>query len=315
MFIVEITSFHAIVLALALPILLLSAFVLLYPSLKKGAGSRFRRYLSYTIKAPSIGPLNPEKEGSSDGYKEYLKRQLKVRLYLVYIGVGLFILSSFVAEFYHVMSDLSMNVSQGSTGIARTWSSVAFLNPFDAGWVGSLPWYGAIPLPPAYAPIYHDPWSWAFFTDTITDNPIFFESRVQVMLLLTIIIGFVFLLPLGVRTVRESFVPSLFYFTTSMLIMSRAIFGLFAQGLSLGLGGSIQYGIMVVTGINFPGLDLLQLVAVIMPIILALFAVFLFIGRRLWQIHYPDDRQSRRWFTLYVSISYWLSLLLMMVMA
>jgi hypothetical protein len=263
MFILEITSFHAIVLALALPILLLSAFVLLYPSLKKGAGSRFRRYLSYTIKAPSIGPLNPEKEGSSDGYKEYLKKQLKVRLYLVYIGVGLFILSSFVAEFYHVMSDLSMNVSQGSTGIARTWSSVAFLNPFDAGWVGSLPWYGAIPLPPAYAPIYHDPWSWAFFTDTITDNPIFFESRVQVMLLLTIIIGFVFLLPLGVRTVRESFVPSLFYFTTSLLIMSRAIFGLFAQGFSLGLGGSIQYGIMVVTGINFPGLDLLHAITII----------------------------------------------------
>jgi len=315
MFILEITSFQAIVLAFALPILLLSAFVLLYPSLKNGSGSRIRRYLSYAIKAPSIGPLNPEREDDSDRYREHLIRQLKVRLYLVYIGIALFILSSFVAEFYHVMSDLSMHVAQGSTGIARTWSSVAFLNPFDAGWVGSLPWYGAIPLPPANAPIFHDPWSWAFFTDTITDNPIFFESRLQGMLLMTIIVGFVFLLPIGIRTVRESFVPSLFYFTASMLIMSRAIFGLFAQGLSLGLGGSIQYGIMVVTGINFPGLDLLQLVAVVMPIILALYAVFLFIGRKLWQIHYPGNHQSRRWFTLYVSISFWLSLLLMMVMA
>lgn len=315
MFILELSSFHAIVLAFALPILLLSAFVLFYPSFKKGAGSRFRRYLSYTIKAPDIGSLNTENDGSSDGYREDLKRRLKVKLYLVYIAIGLFILSSFVAEFYHVMSDLSMPILQGSTGMTRTWSSIAFLNPFDAGWVGSLPWYGSIPLPPMNAPIYHDPWSWAFFTDTITDNPIFFESRVQVMLLLTILVGFVFLLPLGSRTVRESFVPSLFYFTASMLIMSRAIFGLFAQGLSLGLGGSIQYGIMVVTGINFPGLNLLELVVVVMPIILVLYAVFLFIGRRLWQIHYPGDSQSRRWFTIYVSISYWLSLLLMMVVA
>ncbi|UCH05508.1 MAG: hypothetical protein JSW05_04915 [Candidatus Thorarchaeota archaeon] len=314
MFILELTSFQAIVLAFALPILLLSAFVLLYPSLKNGSGSRIRRYLSYAIKAPRIGPLNPRKEDSSGEYRGHLKKQLKVRLYLIYIGIVVFILSSFLAEFYHVMSDLSMPIVQGSTGITRTWSSVAFLNPFDAGWVGSLPWYGAIPLPPWNAPIYHDPWSWAFFTDTITDNPIFFEARLQIMLLLTITIGLVFLLPLGIRTVRESFVPALFYFTTSMLIMSRAIFGLFAQGLSLGLCGSIQYGIMVVTGINFPGLDLLQLVALVMPIILGLYVVFLFIGRRLWQIHYPGDRRSRRWFMLYASVTYWLSLILMVVM-
>ncbi|MHA2602397.1 MAG: hypothetical protein AM324_009740 [Candidatus Thorarchaeota archaeon SMTZ1-83] len=315
MFILELTSFQAILLAFALPILLVSLFVLLYPSLKNGTGSRIRRYLSYTIVGPNIGPLNPQKEDSPDGYREYLRRQLKLRLYLVYLAIGLFVLGSFVAEFYHVMSDLSLHVSQGSTGIARTWSSVAFLNLFDAGWVGSLPWYGAIPLPPANAPVFHDPWSWVFFTDTITDNPVFFESRVQGMLLMSAIVGLVFLLPLGFRTVRESFVPSLFYLTTSMLMTSRAILGLFAQGLSLGLGGSIQYGIMVVTGVNFPGLDLLQLVAVVMPIILALYAIFLFVGRRIWQIHYPSDHQSRRWFALYVSISYWLSLLLTIVMA
>ncbi len=313
MFILEITSFHAIVLALALPILLLSVFVLLYPSLKNGSGSRIRRYLSYAINAPRIGPLNPERGESSEGYRECLKRELKVRLYLAYIGIALFILSSFVAEFYHVMSDLSMPVVQGSTGIARSWSSVAFLNPFDAGWVGSLPWYGAIPLPPAYAPIYHDPWSWTYFTDSFTDNPVFFESVVLSMLGMTFIVGVVFLLPLGLRTVRNAFLPSLFYFTTSMLTMSRAIFGVFAQGLSLEIGGSVQYGIMVVSGIDFPGLDLLQLVAVAMPIILTLFVVFLFIGRRIWQIHYPGKHQSRRWFTLCITVSYWLSLLLMMV--
>lgn len=314
MFILELTSFQAIVLAFALPILLLSVLMLLYPPLKNGSGSRIRRYLSYTIKAPSIGPLNPERESSSGGYGEHLKRQLKVRLCLVYVGIALFIVSSFVAEFYHVMNDLSLHIRQGSTGIERTWSSVVFLNPFDAGWIGSLPWYGAIPLPPANAPIFHDPWSWIYFTDSFTDNPVFFESVVLSMLRMSIIVGVVFLLPLGLRTVRESFIPSLFYFTTSMLIMSRAIFGVFTQGLSLGLGCSIQYGIMVVTGIDFPGLNLLQLVALVMPIILGLYVVFLFIGRRLWRTHYPGDSQSRRWFTLYVSVTYWLSLLLMMVM-
>lgn len=313
MFILELTSFQAIVLAFALPILLLTMFVLLYPSLKNGSRSRIRRYLSYVINAPRIGPLNPEKGYSSGEYGTYLKSQLKIRLYLVYIGIGLFIMSSIVAEFYHVMSDLSIDVGQGSTGLTRTWTSVAFLNPFDAGWVGSLPWYGVIPLPPLNAPIFHDPWSWAYFTDSITDNPIFFESLVLAMFRTTMIVGIVFLLPLGLRTVRESFVPSLFYFTTSMLIMSRVIFGVFAQGLSLLLGGSIQYGIMVVTGIDFPGLNLLQLVAIAMPIMLVLFAVFLFIGRRIWQIHYPGDHQSKRWFTLYVGVSYWLGLLLMMV--
>ncbi len=100
-----------------------------------------------------------------------------------------------------------------------------------------------------------------------------------------------------------------------MLILTRAIFGCFAQALGLGLGGSIQYGIMVVTARDFMGLDLLSLLIVGIPILLALFGGFLYLGRRLWRIHYPNDKRSRRWITLYVSVSYWLSLLLMVVMA
>ncbi|MFW9800727.1 MAG: hypothetical protein ACFFD9_09840 [Candidatus Thorarchaeota archaeon] len=316
MFILELTRVQAEILAVALPVLLLSAFVLLYPSLKNRSGSKARRYLSYIIRPPSISSLNSETSGHApeDQRKEF-RRQLKVRLYLVYVGIAVFILSSMIAEFYHVLCDLSADVTQGSTGLSREWSSLVFLNPFDAGWLGSLPWYGSIPLPPANSAVLHDPWSWAFFTDTYTDNPVFFELRILQMLLATTIAGIVFLLPLGSRTVRESFVPSLFYFTTTMLIMTRAVFGCFAQAVSLGLGGSIQYGIMVVTASQFSDFNLLAVILIGIPLLLALFAGFLRLGRRLWQIHYPGDQRSRSWFTLYVSASYWLSLLLMVILA
>lgn len=296
--ILEVGADLATIIALALPLIAICLCILIIPSLRKSTGSKIRRYLSYLITPPQIGSLKTDEP-------ETLRRQIKVRLFFVYIGIAIFLISFMIGEFYQVILDIILPVTQGSTGASRVVSSVVFLSPFSAGWVGSLPWYGAFPLPGLIG-TYHEPWRWFFATAAFTDNPNFMGTMVTVMLLFSAIVGIVYLAPLASKTIRRSFMPSMFFFMTSMMVFTKAAIDAFAQACSLAfLNGEIQIGLLVITGDMVP--NLVQGILVSIPIILAMFGLFSLIGWKLWKVHYSDTN-SRKWFMLFITLSFWLGL-------
>lgn len=292
---------QATIITITLPIVVVCLFILITPRLRKLSGSKLRRYISYLVSPPRIGSY---KSGSPDDNSEREPkskwREDKVRLFFFYIGIALFLISFIIGEFYEVMFDLSLPISQGNTGELRTVTSVIFQSPFNAGWVGALPWMGFV--------TYHETWSWIFFTAALTDNPNFLGSLVIVLVLISIGGGLVFLTPLVTKRIRHSFLPSLFFFMTGMMIFSKGAIGLIAQALTLAFGGAeIEYSSVIVSGDMIP--ELASVIAIGIPIILVMFALFVVLGRKLWKVHYADSK-SRTWFMVYIALSFWLGLAL-----
>ena len=305
----EFTVNQAMIIAIVLPIAAICLFILIISSLKKGSSSKLRRYLSYLVKPPRIGSLESQ-DDNVEGRSAALWREIKVRLYFVYLAIALFLVSFMISEFYQVMFDLSLPVTQGSTGEIRTVTSVVFMSPFEAGWIGAMPWYGALPAPGGLG-IYHTSWSWIFITAAFTDNPDFLNSTVMVMLLISIVVGLVFLAPLASKTIRHSFLPSMFFFSTGMMVFTKTAISCMAQAIALALGAQIQYGITVATGDMIP--NLIQGIAMGFPIVLAMFCLFVVLGWKLWKVHYADSK-SRKWFIFFITLSFWLGLTLTIMM-
>ena len=295
----------ATLIAVILPVVVVCLCFLIIPSIRKSTGSKIRRYLSYLVTPPPIGSLKSNEP-------EAWWRQVKIRLFFVYLGIGIFLISFMMGEFYQVMIDIMLPVTQSSTGAERIVSSVVFLSPFSAGWVGSMPWYGSFPLP-GLIDTYHEPWQWIFATAVFTDNPNFMDTMVFVMMLFSAIVGVVYLVPLMSKTIRRSFLPSMFFFMTSMMVFTKAAIDAIAQACSLAfLNGQIRIGYLVISGEMVP--NLVQGILVGIPIILAMFGLFSLIGWKLWKVHYPDAN-SRKWFMLFVTFSYWIGLAITMVVA
>jgi hypothetical protein len=311
--VIEITWSLATFLVYAIPALAIGLTIMIkvivdrYPE-KKGV-----RYLSRLTNPVTLEPLEPNSsaEITQGERRAHLTKQLGLRLVLVYLAIGLFLLSSVIGTFYYVMSDALMEVNQASTGALRIVSSVSLLNPFQGGWIGTQPWYGYLPLPSRNIEVLHDPWSWILFTCNFVDNPYFFQTEVIVMFGFTVIFGLVFLIPLAVKRIRQSFVASLFLFMTSMTTMTRVTFGLFAQAWRLDYAGEvITFGIH-----EIPGAEILQTTGSIsygITMILGLFIVFVLIGGKLWRNHYPDHQRSHHWFMFFVALCYWGSLAILM---
>ncbi len=306
--ILEMPAIHATILAIALPIISVCLFILVIPWLRNGAGSKARRYLSYLAKPPRIGSLKVASSETDAGNKDKaLWREIKVRLFFVYIGIALFLVSFTIGEFYEVFFDMLLPVTQGSTGETRTVTSVVFQNPFTAGWIGAMPWYGGLPAPSGLG-TFHETWSWVFITASYTDNPFFLETIITALLVISFVGGLLFLAPLSVRTIRHSFMSSMFFLTTGMTIFAKTAFGCFAQAWALIFGNaSITYGVRTATGDMIP--NLMDAISFGLPIILAIFVLFLVLGNKLWKMHY-DDSESRTWFLVYITLSYWLGLAL-----
>ena len=307
---IEFTVNQATIIAFALPIIAFCLFILIIASLRKGSSSKLRRYLSYLVKPPRIGSLE-SKDGNVEHKSASLWREIKVRLYFVYLAIALFLVSFVISEFYQVMFDISLPVTQGSTGEIRTVTSVIFMSPFEAGWIGTMPWYGQLPAPAGLG-TYHTSWSWVFITAAFTDNPSFLNTMVMIMLLISIIAGLVFLAPLASKTIRRSFLPSMFFFLTGMMVFTKTALGSAAQAIALALGAQIQYSIRIATGDMVP--NLIQGIAMGLPVILAMFCLFVVLGWKLWKVHYQDS-VSRRWFMFYVTLSFWLGLAIPIVMS
>ncbi len=294
---------------MAIPIVAICLFILINQSIKKGSSSKLRRYLSYLVKPPRIGSLKSQ-DDNLEGRSASLWREIKVRLYFVYLAIALFLVGFIISEFYQVMFDLSFPVTQGSTGAIRTVTSVVLMNPFEAGWIGAMPWYGQLPAPAGLG-TYHTSWSWIFITAAFTDNPDFLNTMVMAMLSISIIVGLVLLAPLASKRIRHSFLPSMFFFLTGMTVFTKTAVSCFAQAMALALGSQIQYSIMIVSGDMIP--NLIQGIAFGFPIVLAMYCLFGVISWKLWQVHYTDSR-SRKWFLVFITLIYWLGLALTIAM-
>jgi len=301
----------AIITAIALPIIATCLVILVEPSLRKNHNQRFRRYLSYLFLAPSIAPLedqniaqlNPEEQ------KSHVRNQLLVRLGFIYLFVFLFIVGNLIAQFYLVADDLLQPVSQGGTDLVRTWSSIAIYGPFVGGWKGSLPWYGVFLLPPLEGNTFHEPWKWISFTQAVSVNSSIFGETYSVLLITTVLTSTMFLVPLILKSVRKSLVPSLFFYTTGILIMTKSVFSCLGQSLRLMFGETITYGIITINSSTGQLSSYLTFAAFVSSMfIIVMFLIAIALGRKLWRVHYQDNEISLKWFIFAISVVYWLSL-------
>lgn len=297
----DLTIFQATIIAIALPFIALSLFILITPRLRNGSGSRLRRSLSYLITPPRLeSEISQSPEDYSEQKSLVSSRADKVKLFFYYLGVLLFLTSFMIGEFYEVMIDLLIPVAQSGTDETRIALMVIFQSPFSAQWLGSLPWIGVN--------TYHETWSWIFFTAAFTDNPTFLGSLISTLTLLSIGVGLVFLAPLAIKRIRYSFLPSMFFFLTGMTIFTKAATSCFAYAIALAFGNvELEYITLTATGSMIS--DLSTVIVVIFPIVIAMFALFIVLGRRLWQVHYADSK-SRSWFMVYLTLSFWLGVAL-----
>ena len=279
------------IIAIILPILAVFVFIILVPRFKNQGGNGFLRHLKYLVTPPRMNT-----EDSS-------WRKDKVRMYFYYLGLVLFIVTFMISEFYEVMLDLALPVSQGNTGETRIVSSVMFQGIFNSGWLGSLPWRGVV--------TYHETWSWILHTAAFTDNPGFLSTIITVLFLFSMGVGIVFLLPLALKQIRRTFLPSMFFYLTGMMVFSKAALGCVATGLALAFGAEIEYGVIAVTGPMIPGLWYVVVLGLL--VVLGMFVIFILIGRRLWKVHYPES-DFRKWFMIYITLFYWVGFAITMIL-
>ena len=98
----------------------------------------------------------------------------------------------------------------------------------------------------------------------------------------------------------------MFFFTTGMTIFTKAAASCLAYASALAFGGvELEYITMTATGGMIP--ELTTVVAIMFPIVLAMFAFFIVLGRKLWKTHY-DDSKSRTWFMVYIALSFLLGI-------
>lgn len=304
----EISNTYAPVLALLFPLIPLLLVAMITYLSKSRPSNRFVRYLSHLISSPKLKSSENPSELSQQERKALFKRTLGIQIALVYVAIFMFIACNILAEFYNCWIDVIQPMQGGSTGELRTWSSIVIMNPFSSGWMGSLPWYDATWMfPPAGLDIYHDVWGYVFFTGGITDNPELFIGFVLVKITLGLLVGFLFSVPLFLRRIRESFFPSIFYLTTAMLVMTRSLFGCFAQAWKLQFGGDVlTYGLIQVTGEMTPFTG--EVLMYLSPLIAIFYVLFMGIGWKLSGIQYPDSILFRRWVMLFLSVVFWMSL-------
>ena len=279
--------------AVVLPIVATCVFYLFNTNFRDRSGSKAKKYLSYLVVPPRL---------HVNGFDESWRRD-KVRLYFYYLGVLLFLVSFLIGEFYQVMFDLLLPVTQGSTGEMRIATDVLFTSLFSAGWIGSLPWIGLV--------TYHETWSWIFFTAAFTDNPVFLGTIIPLLVEISIGAGLVFLAPLAIKKIRQSFLSSMFFFTSGMTVFSKSTISCLAYAFALEFRKiELEYLGITATGDMIPGL--INVIAVMFTLALAMFVLFVFLGRKLWAVHYTDTN-SKKWFTVFITLSYWLGFVVTMV--
>ena len=237
-----------------------------------------------------------------------MNEQIVARLVIMYLILMVFLLSNIVATFNYVMADVILPVNQGSTGDLRTWSAILLNTPFSGGWLGTFPWYGNDLLPPLTVDTFHETWDWVYFLIPVSDNPNLAATLIPFLLIMPMVMGLIYLIPLARRSIRESYLPSLLLFNFGMLTVMYGMFNCFAVSLYLlDPLASITYGLYTVSAASMSGIPALM-VPILTLAFLGFFLIFMVLGRKLGRIHYPESQKAQRFFMMFVALTYWLSL-------
>lgn len=309
MSLIELPTMIAQLSFIIIPILMIGLSFAIIKMSDIDSASRLRRFFAHLRRPIVLKSIDDEhlSQFPNDEKKKHLKEQLGLRLTVFYLALGVFLLSSIIGTFYHIMGDVFMEIGQGSSDAIRTWSTIVIVTPFTGGWLGDFPWYGSFGLPPIGVGTFHDTWSWLFFVASGTDNPGFVSGIFPDMLIIPMLYGLIFLLPFVRRSFREAFVPSLFLFTTGMLTITSSVFRCFARAVSLEFySGSIQFGTYAVTQADMYGLTM-EMIVILVPVILVLFLIFLPMGWKLAKTHYPNNTKARNLFLIFTIGTYWIS--------
>lgn len=294
MYLLEIPLATASILTLAIPIISIALTFVLILVRDKIQSPRVSSFIEKIMTSPTFGRQNV----------------LSI-LFLSFLSILLFVVGNMIGVFYTVMGDVGQAVNQGGTGDSRIVLEIVFLDPYNAGWLGTLPWYGAYPYPLSGEIIYHDTWEWIFFTAMITDNPGFFNSILNEVILFSFGMSLFFLLPLLIPHVRRSFLPSLFLLISGMYVASTALLRCLAQVIALGfLGDTIRYGSyeQSIAGVDPTAVP--TVISALSPYVLMLALLFSIVGYKLWRGYYPENRRSAVWFVIFLLGCYFLTFLI-----
>ena len=331
--VIEIHKVKAIVIAVFIPLLIIAISFLISYLAKKNNNSRVNklaRFLTEPIQFISI-LKNPEiNELPEIKTRKIIGKEILKRMNLVYFIIGIFLLCSFLGELYQVLADRALlyifaQIVEGAAPPSSVWSSVIIESPFSSGFSGYQLWYGMYPNPILFEQYYHRTWEWIFYTSGLYNNLFpnmqyeFFGQPVNTMvytyssliMVLTLIIGAAFLLQLLWKNIRQSFFASLFFFEAGMIIGTKGVFSCFAQAWQIEVNGKIlQYGAFVISKATIAAeWAILGLI----PIILGLYFLFLWIGKKIWQTHYSQTKSiSKKSFLIFVSINYFVALIVLL---
>jgi hypothetical protein len=297
-----------------IPAVIFGTIVVILALNRRGVSGRLGRVVSFLMHAPGSSAMESDEPGqvTRESSSPSTVGRLAFTVQVAYLAIAIFLVSSLIGVFYYVMGDVAMEITQGSTGLARTVTSVIIQTPFHGGWMGSLPWYTLFPLPLAGVDTFHEPWSWILFTAFIGDNPDLFSNLGNELLLYNYAVALVFLVPLLIKPIRKSFVPSLFLLTTSMVTSTRVILGCLALALKVGyLGDTLQFGTFVVDGVQMTE-AIPAVIGALLPWTLGLFAGYMCLGFLLSRVHFRQQRRSQYWFLAYLALSYWVGFLFLM---
>ena len=278
--------------------------------------SRFRRWLHKT-KQPfgfrSLSNDDIQHVPETDRY-DYVKDEIANRLYVIYLVIGIFLLTNIVGIFYSTMADVIMPIGNYGENEIRVWSAIVFTTPFSGGWTGTFPWYGFSFWPPAYPEIYHETWNWTYHTTAlVTGNDYFFQEISETLFIVPMIVGIVILIPLAKRSVRESFLPSMMHLHIAMLTIMSTVFNCFSEAFKLViLSNTITFGNYVVSAADLNGLPGYML-SILSPILIVVYLIFFGLSYRLGKIHYETSKRNKWLFVTNTSILYWLSLILVIL--
>jgi hypothetical protein len=232
---------------------------------------------------------------------------------LLYLGFVIVVFANLIATFYLSLIDVVIILSNNEEGLISSVNYIVIQDPFHGGWLGSLPWYSSYPLPLFGANTFHEDWEWILFTGIGWENFVFLENIIEDINLFLLTIGVVFLLPLGIKAVRESFIPALLHFMSGILIIFRGIFGLFGESISvLYFGNTLDMG-YVRYGVEEIGIErLTQITFFSFSAIIIGIVFFSIVGHFLWKSHLKTMGISSKWFLVFLSASYFSSLFAIM---
>ena len=332
--VVELQRISTILLAVLIPISMILLTIIINFLAKKEDNSfltRFAKFVSKPFEFKQLLKNQDLKELPETKIRKIVGKELLFRMNLIYFLILIFLFSSFLGELYQALADRTLliiftNMVEGSSPPSSVWTSIIIESPFSSGFRGYQTWYGMYPNPILESQYYHTTWGWIFYTSGLFNNLFpnmqydFFGTSVNslvftyssLIMVFTMIVGGIFLLPLLWKNIRQSFLASLLFFEAGMVIGTKGVFSCFAQAWKIEVNGNIlQYGAFIISRSTVAAQ---WVILGLIPVIIGFYFLFLWIGKKLWKVHYSQTNSiNKRTFLITVSINYLVTLLVLLI--